>query len=61
MVRRTTPPPARHTHTLESKETKNKHSRMQGKLSEFKNFGCEECKQKEKSSHTGKTRKQKTT
>ena len=23
MVRRTTPPPARHTHTLESKETKN--------------------------------------
>ena len=33
---------------------------MQGKLSNAKNSGCEECKLKEKSSHTGKIRKQKT-
>ena len=33
---------------------------MQGKRSNAKNFPCEECKQKEKSSHTGKMRKQKT-
>ena len=35
---------------------------MQGKLSKnnFANFVCEKCKQKEKSSHTGKIRKQKT-
>ena len=32
---------------------------MQETSSNAENFGCEECKQKEKSSHTGKTRKQK--
>ena len=32
---------------------------MQGKRSKAKNLTCQECKQKEKSSHTGKIRKQK--
>ena len=52
------PPP--HTHTLECKERENQHSRMQGKGSNAKKSGCEKCKQKQKSSHTGKMRKQKT-
>ena len=33
---------------------------MQGKRSNAENFGLQECKQKQKSSHTGKIRKQKT-
>ena len=33
---------------------------MQGKLSNAKKSGSEECKQKQKSTHTGKTTKQKT-
>ena len=53
--RPTDPPP----HTLESKEKEKQHSRMQGKWSNAENFGSQECKQKEKSSHTGKIRNQK--
>ena len=54
------PPFHTHTHTIESKETRNWHSRMQGKLLFLQKFPCEECKQEQKSSHTGKIRKQKT-
>ena len=32
---------------------------MQGNGSNAENFGSQECKQKQKSSHTGKMRKQK--
>ena len=53
--RPTDPPP----HTLESKEQENQRSRMQGNQSNAENFGSQECKQKEKSSHTGKIRNQK--
>ena len=47
------------THTLGSKDKENRHSRKQERRSKDKNFGCPDCKQKEKSSHTGKIKKQK--
>ena len=53
------PPP--HTHTDSRKQRNEKqHPRMQEKWSNAENFGSQECKQKEKSSHTVKIRKQKT-
>ena len=48
-----------HTHSTKQRNEK-QHSRMQGKWSEVKNFPCQECKRKEKSSHSGKTKKRKT-
>ena len=41
------------THTRK-KDKENKHSRMQERSSKVEKFACQECKQKEKSSHTGK-------
>ena len=49
-----------HTHTLESKEKEKQHSRMQGKRSNLLNIWSQECKKKEKSSHTTQIIKQKT-
>ena len=46
--------------TIENKEKKNKHSRMQGKWSDAENFASEERKQKQKLLLTSKIRKQKT-
>ena len=48
------------THRLESKETKNRNSRIQKKWSNAENFGLQERKQKQKSSHTSQIIKQKT-
>ena len=54
------PPPHAHAHSRKQKKNEKQHSRMQGKWSNAKKSGSEECTQKKKSSHTGKITKQKT-
>ena len=51
-------PPSPHTRKQRNEK---QHSRMRGKWSNAENLRCEESKQKQKLSHTGKIRKQKTT
>ena len=52
--------PPQHTHTLQSKENEKHHSRMEGNWSDAENFGSQECKQKQKLTHTTQIIKQKT-
>ena len=53
-------PPPSHTRRIQSKETKNSTLECKKNESNAKKCGSEECKQKQKSSHTGKIIKQKT-
>ena len=53
-------PPTSDTHTLQSKETRNSTLECMENNQTLKKSGCEDCKQKQKSSHTGKITTQKT-
>ena len=52
-------PPTSCTHSVKQWNEK-QYTRVQGKWSEVENIASQECKQKQKSSHTGKIKKQKT-